>query len=190
MLYIPEISYHDGVYNLQWLPTKPGEKSLRAPFHPTHSDGGLSPQVWLLLTLCEHNRLLSCLKQGIQSCTSLPGKYSTIHLTQLSGRHSNASLMKVVFLTTLFKIHYPFTFMVFFLLLWSFYHLKSYTFYLLMFIICIPWTTMPWAGKHLAEGMHDFWLPASSWNMRFPMFAVWMFFLLTLKTTYKNYIWI
>lgn len=114
MLYIPEISYHDGVYNLQWLPTKPGEKSLRAPFHPTHSDGGLSPQVWLLLTLCEHNRLLSCLKQGIQSCTSLPGKYSTIHLTQLSGRHSNASLMKVVFLTTLFKIHYPFTFMVFF----------------------------------------------------------------------------
>lgn len=74
--------------------------------------------LWPLSTLCEHGSHLSCLKQGIQTCTSLLWKHSTIHLPQSSGRYSNASWM-MVFLTTLFKIHYSFTFTFFSLVQFS-----------------------------------------------------------------------
>lgn len=138
--------------------------------------------LWPLSTLCEHGSHLSCLKQGIQTCTSLLRKHSTVHLPQSSGRYSNASWM-MVFLTTLFKIHYSFTFTFFSLVQLS----PAKTIYFFTYVrqflsFC---TNMPWAEKPLAEWVHDFWPQASFCNVSSQCLLFGWFSLL--KTAHKKF---
>lgn len=112
----PNISYHNGICNpppSDYI-LKPGEKWVfRSPSTVPVVIMIYLLTLWPLSTLCEHSSHLSCLKQGIRTCTSLLWKHSTVHLPQSSGWYSNASWM-MVFLTTLFKIHYSFIFTFFF----------------------------------------------------------------------------
>lgn len=182
----PNISYHNGICNPppSDYVLKPGEKWV---FRSTSTVPVVIViyllTLWPLSTLCEHSNHLSCLKQGIQTCTSLLWKRSTIHLPQSSGWYSNASWM-MVFLdhlvsNTLFIYLYIFS-LVRFSPAKTIYILLMFNNFYLSVPICLRLRNT-WLNERM-----DFWPQASSCNVSSQCLLFGWFSLLTLKTTYEK----